>query len=165
MIMVTVFLSNLMERDRVDSSYQIEWNMNVFTVHIATKIIFYSIWKEMEIHFSGCNFILLPASFPQDGKFIPAVQETGVSWHNGGKSGAPSLSPSIRQCCDGPRGFRRALNWVPLMPRGTRLSDSCTSDLGFFPIFCEADAATGKLLPLPAGAQPRHRWRNSAATA
>ena len=36
----------------------------------------------------------------------------------------PSLSPLIRQCCDIPRGFWRAL----VMPRDASLSDSCTSN-------------------------------------
>ena len=36
---------------------------------------------------------------------ISAVQETGVSWRNGAPLKA-LLSPSIRCCCDGPRGFR-----------------------------------------------------------
>ena len=44
-------------------------------------------------------------------KKIPStVREASVYQHDEG-------SPLIRWCCDGPRGFRGALNWVPLMPR------------------------------------------------
>ena len=36
------------------------------------------------------------------------------------------LNPSIRWCCDGPRSFRRALNWAPMLLRD--LSDRYISD-------------------------------------
>ena len=33
--------------------------------------------------------------------------------HKGGPNWGPPSNPSIRYCCDGPRGFRVALNWAP----------------------------------------------------
>ena len=43
------------------------------------------------------------------------------------------LYPSPQyECCDGPRGFRGAPNWVLMMPGDASLSDSCMSDRCFF---------------------------------
>ena len=53
---------------------------------------------------------------------------TNVSRHKGSPIKGPHLNPSIQYWCDGPNGFRCALNWAPVMPRDASLSDSYTSD-------------------------------------
>ena len=46
---------------------------------------------------------------------------------------APLNPLNMIECCEGPSGFRGALNWLPWLPRNASLSNRYTPDIGRFP--------------------------------